>query len=90
MAQPGAQPIEVRAVGTVDAAAHGEDLAELLLALSGCPPEPLEQVEVVLAAPPEAAAAVGDSKPAGWRPDLRLQHDLAPSSSGMHGDEDDR
>lgn len=92
MAAPGAAAVEVRAVGTVEAAAHGDDLAELLLALSGCPPEPVEQVEVVLASPPEAAGGgAGSGGPsAGWRPDLRLQHDLQPSSSGRNGEEDDR
>ena len=75
--------MEVRAVGTLDAAAHLEELTELLVGLSGAQPEPLEELEVVLASP--SATAAGDGAPAGWRPDLRLQHDLTPSTSGRPG-----
>jgi hypothetical protein len=75
--------LECRAVGTV-AEAQAEELIELLVGLSGVQPTALEQHEVVLRAPAAAGAGgSGGSVPAGWKPDLRLQHDLiAASTSG--------
>jgi hypothetical protein len=73
--------LECRAVGTV-AEAQAEELIELLVGLSGVQPTALEQHEVVLRAPAAAGAGgSGGSVPAGWKPDLRLQHDLAAAST---------
>lgn len=74
---PSAQAVEVRAVGTVADGAALEELTQLLVALSGAQPAPLHQLEVVLR-PPAAAPEGGSSVPAGWKPDLRLLHDLPP------------
>ena len=76
-----ASSLECRAVGTV-AAERLQELIELLIGLSGQLPEPMEQREVVMQAP--AGGGGGDTMVAGggWKPDLRLQHDLAPSSNG--------
>lgn len=65
-----------------------QELTELLTGLAGCAPQPLQQHEVVLRAP--AAAAAPDGAPPGWKPDLRLQHDLQPSSSGQDTAEESR
>ena len=75
--------LECRAVGTV-AEAQLDALIELLIGLSGHQPEVVEQHEVVLRAP--AAAATADGVPAGWKPDLRLQHDLDTSTSGREAE----
>ncbi|KAI3433529.1 hypothetical protein D9Q98_003339 [Chlorella vulgaris] len=72
--------LECRAVGTLEEAQLGE-LTELLIGLSGTQPEALNQHEVVLKAPADAAASTTGG-PRAWKPDLRLQHDLSPSSSG--------
>jgi hypothetical protein len=79
--------LECRAVGTVEET-ELEQLVELLIGLSGTQPEPIEQHEVVLKAPP-AAAAPSDA-PAAWKPDLRLQRDLqTPGSLAQSGVESD-
>ncbi len=83
-ASSAAQTLEVRAVGTVADGTALEDLAQLLVALSGAQPSTFEQLEVVLR-PPTASAEAGSTVPAGWKPDLRLQHDLAASSSAGSG-----
>ena len=75
-----AQAVEVRAVGTVTDGTALEELTQLLVALSGAQPTPLHQLEVVLR-PPAAAPEGGSSVPAGWKPDLRLLHDLPPPSA---------
>lgn len=75
--------LECRAAGTVDEA-QLEQLIELLVGLSGAQPEPIEQHEVVLKAPPAAASTSG--APAAWKPDLRLQRDLQPPGSAEQGE----
>ncbi len=69
--------LECRAVGTVEQAQLAE-LMELLEGLSVTQAEALNQLEVVLS--PPAAATGMPGTPAAWKPDLRLQHDLAPAS----------
>jgi hypothetical protein len=64
---------------------QAEELGELLQGLSVCPPSPLEQLEVVLR-PPAAGGAAPDGAPPGWKPDLRLQHDLTPPGGGVQAD----
>ncbi|PSC73640.1 mediator of RNA polymerase II transcription subunit 18 isoform X1 [Micractinium conductrix] len=76
--------LECRAVGSL-AAEAAEELGALLHGLSVCLPSAMEQVEVVLR--PPAAAAAPASLPAGWQPDLRLQHDLT-SPAGSQQDSD--
>ena len=72
--------LECRAVGTV-AEAQAEDLRELLIGLSGMQPTALDEHEVVLRAPAAGGSSGGGSVPAGWKPDLRLQHDLPTTAS---------
>ncbi|PRW58601.1 mediator of RNA polymerase II transcription subunit 18 isoform X1 [Chlorella sorokiniana] len=83
-ASTAAQTLEVRAVGTVADGSALEELTQLLVALSGAQPAPLEQLEVVLR-PPTAATEAGSTVPAGWKPDLRLQHDLTPHGAASSG-----
>ena len=71
-------------MGTVADGAALEELTQLLVALSGAQPAPLDQLEVVLR-PPSAAAEAGSTVPAGWKPNLRLQHDLAPHGTAGGG-----
>lgn len=74
-------------MGTVEEA-RLEELTELLIGLSGTQPEPLEQHEVVLR--PPAAAATGSGVPAAWKPDLRLQHDLAGAIGNNTVEQEDK
>lgn len=83
-ASSAAQTLEVRAVGTVADGVAVEELTQLLVALSGAQPAPLEQLEVVLR-PPTATSEGGSTVPAGWKPDLRLQHDLATHRAASRG-----